>query len=651
MATVARFTGTVRKSDDFHKALSNFSGLLTDLFPKSSVQNPTLNGLSIGDIKSSLSAPLTEFSGTKRVSKSSLQHAASLFLARKILPSPEGSKGPASVKRYMAKLSTTPELNPDFARTVLREIPHLFKEGWDKDYAHYVRRVVISQNACTSLPRKRHGARRQITDLEKISQEEFHSWCLGENTPVLPTKRSIVQLDDGGKVRTVTIQSALNHILLPLHLMIYDHLGRKPWLVRGDPKAKELLKKGFSQKTGELFISGDYESATDNFNARHSQLILSALLEGAPNVPDAVKREAVSSLTGQLEYESKRDRTSITSEQTNGQLMGNFLSFPLLCLTNYLGVVHALGPRRVRHLPLLINGDDIIFRSTREEYEKWAASVRESGLVLSRGKTLVHPSILSINSTFFTTTPTSVHLVPVVRAATILPRVDSEPSFHGRLAECAKGFQNRQKRAIQEFFLREHSGAARKTHGSLRVNGHRIHYTVLGKVGLFPREVRLFETRRVEGKNTKIDAPAPSPSPDVTKGWVFLPIKSLALPRIAGALFPRHCIESTWDPTFLPPDPYLHPEKSPPSGGEKSPASCYFSAFLDEQRLRKKFYFKYGFTCKFFKKEFDRLVVRHRKTWLDGTPPPPPVRKAAVPIDSLELFSRPSHPVFRRQKG
>jgi len=58
--------------------------------------------------------------------------------------------------------------------------------------------------------------------------------------------------------------------------------------------------------------------------------------------------------------------------QTNGQLMGSVLSFPYLCAANLIcfmrAVTRVCGLRNlpvpsVKDLPVLINGDDILFIS------------------------------------------------------------------------------------------------------------------------------------------------------------------------------------------------------------------------------------------------------------------------------------------------
>jgi hypothetical protein len=108
--------------------------------------------------------------------------------------------------------------------------------------------------------------------------------------------------------------------------------------------------------------------------------------------------------------------------QKNGQLMGSILSFPVLCLAN-LGLYLAarLGDevndpklltakkavkdaKRLRRLiwaalkSVLINGDDILYRATKKEYERHCQLGGEVGLEMSVGKTYFHERYANINS-------------------------------------------------------------------------------------------------------------------------------------------------------------------------------------------------------------------------------------------------------------
>jgi len=106
--------------------------------------------------------------------------------------------------------------------------------------------------------------------------------------------------------------------------------------------------------------------------------------------------------------------------QKRGQLMGSVLSFPVLCILNF--VTWALTQKNVIALikqakrekfdrenrlallnsfPVLINGDDILFESTTLDYYRWCEVLKHVGFSKSVGKNLVSKSFVTINSQFY----------------------------------------------------------------------------------------------------------------------------------------------------------------------------------------------------------------------------------------------------------
>jgi hypothetical protein len=80
--------------------------------------------------------------------------------------------------------------------------------------------------------------------------------------------------------------------------------------------------------------------------------------------------------------------------QKSGQLMGSLLSFPLLCLLNDCTAEFS----GVHPSKYLINGDDILMRTSPDSYPKWKETVQEFGLDLSAGKNYIHPIFGTVNS-------------------------------------------------------------------------------------------------------------------------------------------------------------------------------------------------------------------------------------------------------------
>jgi hypothetical protein len=404
---------------------------------------------------------------------------SSLFLLRKALPA-----SPPVIADYLAKLGREPTVNHQFIYTVRATVPMMFPVGWDANYSKYQEKVRVSRGSCRERSRGNGGARSAAAEL--FTYDSFLETVL--NGHELDPVRKVTQIERDGKIRLVTVASLLQTQLLPLHLMIHDHLSKNKWLLREDAKTSALRE--FQVKEGEIFVSGDYESATDNFSSAHSREILEGILFHAHNVPDRIKNAALSSLTGKL------DSDGVLFDQLTGQLMGNYLSFPLLCLTNFLTLVHALGWERVQSLPLKINGDDIVFRCTPGEADKWASCVSESGLVLSQGKTLRHWRFFSINSTFFCATRKKVRVVPVIRSSVLVKDCSTSSSLAGRLRSFSWGFFGKKRRVMEEFILRWHARTARLGNVSW-TRGRRCHLTVheLGRLNLLTREIDLLERR------------------------------------------------------------------------------------------------------------------------------------------------------------
>jgi hypothetical protein len=90
-------------------------------------------------------------------------------------------------------------------------------------------------------------------------------------------------------------------------------------------------------------------------------------------------------------------------DQTNGQLMGSVLSFPVLCAINvaayWLALEEHLGRAvELKDLPVLVNGDDICFKADDEFYPIWKRWTALAGFTLSPGKNYISQSFVTINS-------------------------------------------------------------------------------------------------------------------------------------------------------------------------------------------------------------------------------------------------------------
>jgi hypothetical protein len=395
--------------------------------------------------------------------------AGSLFLARKVLPCPPDD---SQWKRH-AELMSKPGvvLTREYRLHLEKVLSKLFPRGWDA--RHYAKRVFShtpTSSSCLEYSRKKGGVQRFLAE---AGPSWFQDACLAGGDPSPHVVRySIVRT--GGKDRGVTVASGRHQLLAPLHRAIYDHISEQPWLLRGGARGKKF--KSFQTKEGEVFVSGDYESATDNLSTEVTEFILSFILGRSCSVPEGIKAQAMLSLRAQIQYPGGR-----VVKQARGQLMGNFLSFPLLCLQNYLAFTYFV-PRE--GVPVRINGDDIVFRCTPAEFDVWAEGVSTTGLTLSRGKTMVDRRTFSLNSSFFFAGGARVHEVPVIR---LKPVEDTIPS-PGDMAQFTRGWKGLAHSLVGGLWLRRHAAMIKATGRSVLGLGIRATNAQIHHSGLSARE-------------------------------------------------------------------------------------------------------------------------------------------------------------------
>lgn len=189
-----------------------------------------------------------------------------------------------------------------------------------------------------------------------------------------------------------------------------------------------LRREESSGLTGfDQWVSGDYSSATDNLSIDFTKLFFE---ESLANCADFIKeepwrsREVADVLRSvlyeqMLHYPPAQERMGGLSPvlQENGQLMGSVLSFPILCAINLCAYWRSIvryiqinDPRSeidiLREvpfwkLPVLVNGDDILFRSNEVHYQIWQEEIKRVGFSLSLGKNYIHPTILTVNSQIY----------------------------------------------------------------------------------------------------------------------------------------------------------------------------------------------------------------------------------------------------------
>lgn len=176
------------------------------------------------------------------------------------------------------------------------------------------------------------------------------------------------------------------------------------------------LKAGLPAEFFTHWVSGDFKGATDYLDIRLTKIVFEFFLarlkpsedeEAYATNPDW---DWLISRLRDVIYEQKLVYEHVAFEaevmQANGQLMGSPLSFPILCLINLLcywinleDQLEILVP--VEELPVLVNGDDILFMSPAPDlpfYEGWKDSITAAGFRLSIGKNYIHHTVLTVNS-------------------------------------------------------------------------------------------------------------------------------------------------------------------------------------------------------------------------------------------------------------
>jgi len=271
----------------------------------------------------------------------------------------------------------------------------------------------------------------------KIPKHYYVEFPLTERMAVKP-----VALTEPLKVRVITCgQSWVNYTLSGAQKAIWDALQKHPWFVlTGRPVATYDI---MVDRTKD-WISVDYSAATDNLSSEVSRLICNYIAR-------------YTGLPAEFMYESLCEHSikykALTVEQRNGQLMGDKLSFPVLCIANAVALSLTVNPEEYnRNDPILVNGDDGLFLGQAKEYERWKTIASHLGLEPSIGKVYQSNKFCVINSMLFYYDGTIVRECPYPNASGIMTydaRTYNKPKTPLDLAESLQlwlsGFPSSQK--------------------------------------------------------------------------------------------------------------------------------------------------------------------------------------------------------------
>jgi hypothetical protein len=448
---------------------------------------------SVGDIKKFCSGLLEgqsnhpwrlDLQRDKASKRTRMSIAHSLFLFRKLIPSEE-----PQVAAYVERMCTPQEEpSPLFLDFVRGQVRKMFPVGWDRSYQDKCVTSTLPITSCYESGR-RSGGCRGLDAQARMDREEFCSYV---SESVAPRPRGVSRVQAvmaDGKWRVISIPPRWDNSLRPFHQCLYDFVSKQSWCLRGE--ATPARFKDFVRKPNEIFVSGDYESATDNLNSEVQRTILCELIMRSRSIPRGIALHALSTFDSSLELDGN------VSVQARGQLMGQLLSFPLLCLVNYLTFKFSVP----RDVPVKINGDDIVFRATEREASRWRKNVGQSGLVLSAGKTLEDSRFYSLNSCMFEASANKVRFVPFIRPKAIWSLKEREcervASLASRFRSFLVGMGSRRRLEFESLFLEQNIDAILRCRRSLtRGMGMKVSEAALRSSGLWSRE--LFYLEQVE---------------------------------------------------------------------------------------------------------------------------------------------------------
>jgi hypothetical protein len=252
-----------------------------------------------------------------------------------------------------------------------------------------------------------------IESLEELS-EELYEELLQAAIAESPLVR-LVGLAEALKVRTISKGGPLtSRVLSPLQKKLWGLLQKhRTFALTGEVVTPEHIEKrlGRRLKAGELLLSGDYAAATDNLKSWVSECIadeIALVLELRDEERALLMRSLIGNVieTEILDGEGNGTGTWKSAPQTNGQLMGSVVSFPILCIANaalcrFSKEIATQRRMSIDHARLLVNGDDVCFKTTAIGAKVWEKVTAFAGLTSSVGKTFLSDQFVQINSTNF----------------------------------------------------------------------------------------------------------------------------------------------------------------------------------------------------------------------------------------------------------
>jgi hypothetical protein len=224
----------------------------------------------------------------------------------------------------------------------------------------------------------------------------------------------LLALPESLKTRVISKGPPLKYtVLKPLQHFLHGVLRRHPtFQLVGKPVSSQIISDILIGGRGDLiddefFVSVDYTDATNEMYSLFSEIVVEELCDTL-HLTVEERRLFLESMTEHNIHldPSDLDNLELSGLQKRGQLMGSIVSFPILCIVNAALCRYALEVpinRRslLKDLPLLVNGDDAVFRTVQTGYNAWSDISPGVGLVPSVGKVYLSREFLNINSTTY----------------------------------------------------------------------------------------------------------------------------------------------------------------------------------------------------------------------------------------------------------
>jgi len=238
------------------------------------------------------------------------------------------------------------------------------------------------------------------------------------------------------KIRNVTKSNCYQYALAKgLQLDIHGYLKRFfQFSLIGEPISRSNdfghIERLVQRSPYGGFASGDFSAATDNVKIQLTKLCFERILlryqmmsRGNQNITtkflDTLRNVIYEH---EIHYPTGYGEDLEPALQQNGQLMGSVLSFPILCMINLCAYWHSVQPEvdDFTDLNVLVNGDDILFRTSPEKYKGWLDFIPTTGLFPSPGKNFYHDKYCTINSQLFNVNDNTVEYIPFYNVGMLL---------------------------------------------------------------------------------------------------------------------------------------------------------------------------------------------------------------------------------------